>query len=284
MSNIRTCFTSRFSSGRLLEIDFSQLEIYVLAYLSQDLALKTDLLSGEDLHGISATNLFGARYTKAQRKIAKQLSFQLQYGAGAKSMAESNGIPLATAKSFIDNYYARYTGVKNYHDHMLQVIDTNRTSGFGLKTLTGKPAGKSSYVSETGRIYTFIEQDAPEWVVRNTGRRTSFSPTKIKNYPVQGLATGDIVPLVLGKLHRALKSYSPAITDNVLMVNTVHDSVLFDCSDESYAVEWAKEAKVIMERAPQYMKEVFGIDFDLPLNVEAEVGKNWADMEVLTLD
>ena len=275
MSEIRKAFTSRFPEGRLLELDFSQLEIYVLAHLSNDKQLKADLLSGADLHGISATNLFGSGYTPKQRKIAKQLSFQLQYGAGAKSMAESNGIQLSVAKRFIEQYYDRYKGVKTWQTMTLSTVMTNREQST-LRTTSGNPAGISTLKSETGRRYTFVEQDSPDW---SRGADTSFSPTQIKNYPVQGLATADIVPMILGKLYRELKSWKIP----PLMVNTVHDSVLFDCTSKQQAATWARTAKQIMEEAPKYLKEIFNIDFTLPLPVEASIGEDWYDMTPLAI-
>lgn len=274
MSEIKKAFRSRYPKGRILELDFSQLEIYVLAVLSNDATLKSDLASGKDLHGISAEMLFGSTFTPAQRKIAKQLSFQLQYGAGAKSMAETNGIAIEVAKKFIENYYSRYTGVKAYHDSLLAEVDYLRETRTGLRTQKGNPAGVSKMHSLTGRTYTFIEQDAPDFLKV----ATSFSPTKTKNYPVQGFATGDIVPMCLGKIFRALRS-NLTFDRAIRLVNTIHDSVMFDCKDEASALAWAAECKAIMENAPHDLKAIFGIDFDLPLHAGVEMGESWFDMK-----
>lgn len=67
------------------------------------------------------------------------------------------------------------------------------------------------------------------------------------------------------------------------MVCTVHDSVVFDCESDAVAVRWAKTAKGVMENAPQYLMDVFGIDFDMPLKAGADMGKNWHDMKELKL-
>lgn len=280
MSEIRKVFTSRFEEGLLVELDFSQLEIYALADLSGDKTLQADLLSGADLHAISAEMLFGKGFTPEQRKIAKQLSFQLQYGAGAKSMSERNKISLEMAKSFIQNYYDRYTGVKKYHDNLLSWVKKGRYPSV-RRTATGNPAGKSKLLSPSKRIYVFVEEDTP-WAklpkIANGIHQevTGFSPTKVKNYPVQGYATGDIVPMVLGKLYRELASKPESYRDTVLMVNTTHDSVLFDCCSVRVAATWAKRAREIMESAPLMLKDIFGIDFfteKLPVGVT--VGKDW---------
>ena len=116
VSSVKQYFISRWEDGYLLELDFSQLEVVVLAILSGDKQLQADLRAGKDLHAISAEALFGPGFTSGQRKIAKQLSFQLQYGSGAKNMAVTNNIPLQTAKRFIRNYYTRYTQVKEWQD------------------------------------------------------------------------------------------------------------------------------------------------------------------------
>ena len=104
----------------------------------------------------------------------------------------------------------------------------------------------------------------------------------IKNYPVQGFATGDIVPMVIGKLYRELVDW--CVEEQVLMVGTIHDSVVFDCESEAVALKWAKVAKEIMEDAPLYLKEQFDIDFTLPLKAGVEIGKNWYDMEGVDMD
>jgi DNA polymerase I-like protein with 3'-5' exonuclease and polymerase domains len=284
MSDIRKYFESRYVGGKLVELDFSQLEIYVLAHLSGDKQLKADLLSGDDLHNISATMLYGTGFTPKQRRIAKTLSFQLQYGAGAKSMADTNGIPLSTAKKFIENYYNRYPKVKEFQDNMIETIEMGRQLS-SYKTNKGYPAGISKIYSQTGRAYTFIEQDLPDFMttpkggyLASKGRKlVGFSPTQAKNYFVQGCATGDIMPMVLGKLMREVIQ-----NGDVDIVCTVHDSVVFDCFNEGVARPWAKKAKEIMELAPTYYEETFGVKFDLPLHASVEMGDNWHEMKELT--
>ena len=294
MSNIRWYFCSRYGdAGKLLELDYSQLEIYTLAFLSGDKTLKSDLLSGKDLHAISAEALFGKGFTPHQRKIAKTLSFQLQYGAGAASMAKKNNISKLVAKKFIDNYYNRYPTVREWQDEVLKDVNSRRrVDPKGRRTKSGIPAGICKINSPTNRRYTFLEHDAPEWL--HDAAVTSFSPTQAKNYPVQGFATGDIVPMMLGILHNKLNEfnrekfrdgtpeykYHPVPT---LLVGTVHDSVLFDCPSSQSAMEWGLIAKEEMEKAPKYLKSIFNIDFDLPLPVEAKWGKNWHDMKDVDL-
>ena len=275
----RKCFTSRFEDGVLLELDYKQIEIFVLAFLSQDKQLIDDLLSGADLHAISAENLFGSRFTKEQRRIAKQLSFQLQYGSSAAGMARKLRIPKKLAQKFIDSYYTRYPEVKKWQDDMIVAIYFLRQPS-DRRSKTGIPIGYSEWTSCTGRIYTFWEQDN-----KYSPTGVSFNPREIKNYPVQGLATGDIAPLAFGKLFLEMFKWSPWSDEDrsIQLVNTVHDSILFDCYNEQAARTWSIIAKGVLEKAPQYLKEDLGVDFNLPLRVDAKMGKSWADMKELDL-
>jgi len=277
--DIRECFGSRFgSSGILMEVDYSQLEIFVLAHLTADEILISDLLSGKDLHIMRAAQLFRVPecdVTKSQRRIAKTLSFQLQYGAGAKSMSVALDILQSICQEFIDLYYARYPKVKVYQDYHIRAIAGLRKPT-GNSSPTGFPVGKSTLCTKTGRRYVFNEYDNPFYKVTNGwGEPVNFSPTQIKNYPVQGFATGDIVPMVLGEVYHAVVPYH----DTVKLINTVHDSILLDMQDTMvYSI--GSLVKQVMEDAPDMLKRVFDIDFNLPLNVEIKVGKTWANMKV----
>jgi len=274
MSQIKKHFTSRFPDGYLLEADYSQLEIYVLAYLSGDIQLKADLLNGVDLHSQAAERLFGRNFTAEDRKTAKQLSFQLQYGSGAKAMSIKNGIPISLAKKFIAQYYERYPGVAVYQNKLLEQVKASREVS-EERTEGGFPRGVGKYQSETGRIFVFKEYDSPSFM-QEKGEYTSFKPTEIKNYGVQGFAGGDIVLTVLGRLFRDLKS--KAYNQDVLLINTIHDSILLDIKDVGMMPIAKSLVRYHMQSAPNYLKEDYGIDFDLPLKVEFKAGKNWAEM------
>jgi DNA polymerase I-like protein with 3'-5' exonuclease and polymerase domains len=291
VSKIKNCFISRFSRGVIMEADFSQLEVIGLAYLSQDPMLYEDILTGADMHCINASFLYDTPYATIKkavdagdtdwtkkRKTAKAPGFLIQYGGGAKEMAAQTGLKEAQCKQFITNYYNRYRGVKDWQDYVAKTVASNRKPS-KHRTDRGIPAGVGYYQSITGRRYVFREFDAPEFL-RAKGKATSFSPTQMKNYPVQGFATGDIVPLVLGKLYRNLKQSVWA--NQALLINTVHDSVLLDVSSKAL-YDVAKLVKATMQDAPNYLKEVYGIDFDLPLNVSVDAGPNWGELHELKL-
>jgi DNA polymerase I-like protein with 3'-5' exonuclease and polymerase domains len=286
MSRIKECFTSRFNDGVIMEADYSQLEVICLAFLSNDLVLRQDILEGIDLHSMSAASLYKHSYMEVRqgyvegdpvmtkkRKISKAFSFQLQYGSGAAAMAASIGEDISVAKEFIAAYYARYSGVKAYQDMVASTVKKSRVPS-KRRTASGLPAGVGHYSSITGRRYVFQEYDAPDWMVAK-GIKTSFSPTQMKNYPTQGFATGDIVPLILGEVYEELKR-NPFLVTKALLVNTVHDSIVLDvhpgCVNQT-----ASLVKGVMENAPLYIRKTWGFDFDLPLSVGISTGPSWAN-------
>lgn len=285
MSQIKKHFTSRWEDGYIVEADFSQLEVIALAFLSQDPQLIADIKAGTDMHCMNASFLYSARYEDIKdaydrgdkdwtykRKVAKGPGFLIQYGGGAGTMAKNTGLTKKQCQQFIDNYYHRYPMVKAWQDDVMQQVRASRTWDGVSRTKGGLPQGTGEYVSITGRRYSFTEYD-------NDFRpgEVSFSPTQMKNYPVQGFATGDIVPLVLGELFSVLKNDS-VLSDNFLMINTIHDSVLFDVSDIETLNCGVPIIKETMEKAPEYLKQYFDIDFDLELKVDVEVGPNWMEV------
>ena len=300
MSRIKECFTSRFKDGNLIEMDYSQLEVVGLAVLSNDWQLKDDLRSGKDLHCINCANLHNETYefvknevdNKSEkwiklRKEAKPFSFQLQYGAGAKSMAEDNGCTVKFAQKFVDMYYDRYPTVKLWQESNIESVKLYHEPT-GKKSTLGYPVNKGYLQSATGRTYQFLEYDAPQFL-KDRGQHTSFSPTQIKNYPVQGFSTGDIVPLAVGEVMKYL--YMNDIDDKILLINTIHDSILFDIPHEEVfegtsvnLIEHLGNLKKIMVSISTSVNNLWPeVNFDLPLSVDAEYGPNWGAMKPFTL-
>lgn len=260
-----------------MEVDFSQLEVVGLAILSGDEILADDIMMGRDMHTVRAAELWNipeSSVTEAQRQTAKYLSFQLQYGAGAKSLAEKNGISQTLAQQFIDNYYARYRRVKEWQESIRAQVEASRKPT-GRHTAGGKPQGCGEYVSPTGRVYRFFEYD-------NSWRRdTSFSPTEMKNYPVQGFATADIMAVYRGKVYRRL--LSEPFRNEALLINTVHDSVMLDVANME-VVECVYRA--LLEEAAalnEHLKTLWGIETHLPLKVGAKIGHKWSELKKFEL-
>ena len=288
MSEIKKCFPSRWGAdGRIVETDFSQLEIVGVAFLSGDENLKDDIRKGRDLHCMSASFLFNTPYEdiykavkvdndpvwQKRRKAAKSPSFQLQYGAGYKSIAKKCGLTEKQAKTFVENYYGRYKQLKEWQEENIREVNRNRQIT-DRRSPAGYQLGIGYLHGPTGRAYAFMEEEAPDFL-KEKGTMTSFQPTQIKNYPSQGFATGDLVPMCLGELYYELKA-NEQLRDMALLVNTVHDSVILDVHTSVQECAISTVEKVLTS-APHYLKMQFGIEFDLPINVETSVGLTWGE-------
>ena len=287
-SLIKKCFTSRFDQGSIVEMDFSQLEVVGLAVLSNDQNLKDDLKNKLDLHCVNTANLYGADYSSvysayrsndavwtARRKTTKQLSFQLQYGAGVNSMAQSTGVSKTEAQNFINVYYERYWRVKEWQEEVkTQVL--NNAVNTNRRTKLGYPAKKSYYKLPTGRMFTFYEYDAPDFM-KDKGQHTSFSPTEMKNYPVQGFSTGDFMMCAMqGVLNLMLRT--DFFGGRILPISTIHDSFVFDVHKDT-TIDELTQIKEVLKRTPYAMNLAYkNLDFDILVGVDVETGHDWHSM------
>ncbi len=270
---IKRAYISRWGDdGVLVEFDYSQLEMVALAYIANDVQLKEDITKGIDMHTELFRSMYGKPPTKDERKWFKRLSFGLVYGAGANTLAENAGCSVADAKKFIKVFYSRYSGVADFHARILDDAKANRKVST-KHTPKGLPVGLYAKVMPTGRIYVFSEYDN-DWK-----GGTSFSPTELKNWPVQGLATGDIVPHMVGTIVRNI-SLSKWKND-VLPIMTVHDSILFDVRKSAIEKGVCAEIQKRLNNTSKFVSDFFGFDFDVPLTVGCSIGPNWQDLEAL---
>ena len=164
--------------------------------------------------------------------------------------------------------------LKEWQDKVAEEVKKSRKPS-SRKTAKGVPSMQGEYVSVTGRRYRFFEYDAPAFKAKR-GELTGFSPTQMKNYPVQGFATADVVPTMVGKLHYAIKRSD--LSDRVKLINTVHDSIIMDVHKDALGRACASTKK-ILESAPHTLQKVYGITFDLPLKVDVEYGHNWKELK-----
>jgi len=274
MSKIRECFKSRREFGHLIEADYSQLEINVLALLSEDAMLIKDLKSGRDLHTMRASELYNIKeydVTPKQRRLAKTLSFQLQYGAGAKTMADINKIPQKLAKDFIFNFFDRYEDVWRWHGD-LQAHVSNTRQHNGERTPMGLPRYQSEMTTKTGRTLVFKEYDS-----KYKKGETSFSPTEIKNYPVQSVAT-DIMKISLGAL-----AYKVWFDEDICIINTVHDNIMLDVSEENHTRACKLLTWAMLDRTTEILKKRYNIELPVPLEIEIKSGGSWDCMKKVDL-
>lgn len=268
-NEIKKIFVSRFKEGVLVEVDFAQLEIYGLACITRDKQLIKDLMSGVDIHSALYEDLYGRKPTKEERKPFKSRTFQLIYGAGPKAIAKQAKCSIEEAKRFVTAFYSRYEGVKKWHTDQLGMAETYGTH----ETVGGEKELKRTftYHAPTGRILKFQEyKNDFEWSTKDY----SFSPTELKNYPVQSLATGDIVPMMLGHLFEKYK----LIPDKVVMINTIHDSILFDVQAD-FAVPFMEDVLDELRKTHQRFLDVFGLTLPVEFNASASFGFDWFNME-----
>ena len=269
---VKKAYISRYHDGKILELDYSQLEMVALAYIANDQQLIDDINAGRDMHKELYKEMYGRYPTDKERKPFKRFSFLLVYGGGASTLMAQSGCDRATAKKFIDTFYRRYSGVKKYHEQIVKMAEDKAV----IHYTKDKPKPEYMYYHEspTGRHYVFNKYPS------EYKKGESFSPTELKNWPIQGFATGDIVPMSVGLLQRALEE--AGISDRALLVMTVHDSVVLDVPDD-LLYDVAVLAKDVLESAPKNMKRLFGIDFPCKLSVGVEAGSNWQDKTELKL-
>lgn len=281
MSNIKEAFISRFDEkGLLVEIDLVQLEVMSLAELTGDPVLIAELNAGVDIHRLNASMWLkkpGSAVSDDERKKAKVMTFQLTYGAGAKRMAEDLGITPEEAQEFIDSFLNKY---KKISEFFRAVSRACKDSVFSVE-----PQNKNRTMNilpvPTERQYTAVYKRSDygnrDWVL---------SPTEFKNYPVQGFATGDMVPLIINMILDRLDTtyalkYNIWGGSKILFINTIHDSAMFDCHEEhlGHLLEAVEYAFNDLKRT---FKKLFDYDLKLNYTYSAKFGNNWKDVVELS--
>jgi len=233
---IRKVVVSRHSGGRIIDTDFSQLEFRAAVFLAQDEQGMQDVKDGVDVHQFTA-DVIGV-----SRQDAKAHTFKPLYGGTSGTDDE---------KRYYQTFLKKYKDISVMHDAWL--VDVLR---------------QGTLVLPTGREYAF----------RNVTRYPSggvSGGTKIKNYPVQGFATADIVPVACIYVWREMKKRG--LTKSK-MVNTVHDSIVSD-AHPSELEEMLDIHDNIGYATKELLKEMYDIDFNLDLDVETKFGENWLDLK-----
>lgn len=233
---VKAMVVPRNSGSVLIDVDFAQLEMCALAIVSQDQVLMCDLLLGVDVHQRTGARVFGMKMTKEQRRIVKGVNFGLIYGGSAKTLAEQTGTEIELVKKLIKGFYDRYPTVKTWQESMYVDICAVLRPDSRLEPKGGELPKSTVYQSPAGRKYYFHEQESPEFMLRQGA--FSLSPTMTKNYPVQGLATGDIVPIFLCKLKHGLLE---GANGWAIMFSTIHDSVTLEVRNGIGMVDQVKQ-------------------------------------------
>lgn len=298
-SEVKRMFVSRFGDdGVMGEIDYSQLEVVVQGVLTGDPQLCADLIAGKDFHcirvgakhkisyedavkwckdGVSFPALEASGYVgKKERTKCKIFSFQRAYGAGAAKIAVTTGMPIDEVEELIENEDKLYPGVGKFNQSVQDEVAQSAEpyNAFCDVQKRWRVFRRGYYVAPTGTRYAFRTFDAPSYLQKR-GIEQTFSPTQLKNYPVQGTG-GEFVQAVLGLLWREFVR-----TDNfggkAVLVNTVHDCVWVDMHRSVVDIVIPKMIE-IMQSIPEYYNSRYGMNIIVPFPVEAEVGKNMMDL------
>ena len=225
---------------QILAADYSQIELRIMAHLSNDTGLLEAFSKGEDIHRATAAEVFGVvvdQISNDQRRSAKAINFGLIYGMSAFGLAKQLGITRDAAQQYIDLYFARYPGVKTY---MTETREQARQQGF-VETLFGR------------RLYL------PDIHSKNAQRRQYAERTAI-NAPMQGTAA-DIIKRAMISVDGWLQNQKSSIT----MIMQVHDELVFEVPDE-----------IVNEAADQIREYMVGAaELHVPLVVDIGSGLNW---------
>ncbi len=227
---------------QLIAADYSQIELRIMAHLSQDEGLLRAFATGTDIHRATAAEVFGAgveQVSEEQRRAAKAINFGLIYGMSAFGLARQLGIDRRSAQDYVDRYFNRYPGVKHY---MEETRAAARKQGY-VDTLLGR------------RLYV------PEINSRNTQRRQYAERTAI-NAPMQGTAA-DIIKRAMIDIDQWInRSRRP-----VKMIMQVHDELVFEVAASE--LDNARQAIVAIMSGAASLR--------VPLVVDAGVGANWEE-------
>ena len=235
----------------IVNVDFKSLEVVTAAWLSQDKIMMQEIIAGTDMHEAnrSAFNL-------PSRLIAKVLKFRILYGGTAYSFSKDPDFTSVSKnvkywEEVIEKYYAKYQGLAKWHK---QIIYEATTTG--------------SVTTPFGRQFHYEQQ-------RKSNGDITWPITDIKNYPVQGTGA-DIVCMARVMAHKKFKGLKSKL------ISTVHDSIVADCTEDEVQLVCEIFDKEI-KKTPQYLKQYYGVDFNLPLLGEVSVGPNMLDLEEVKL-
>ena len=226
----------------LVDADYSQIELRLLAHMAGDEAMIAAFRSGGDFHAETAAKVFHVapdQVTHEMRRQAKAVNFGIVYGISAFSLSQDIGVTVAEAKAYMEAYFATFPGVRTYMD---AIVERAREQGY-VETLFHR------------------RRDLPELKSSNFNLR-SFGERVALNMPIQGTAA-DIMKLAMVAVHRRLKAELPAAR----LVLQVHDELIVECP-ETEAERAAALLKEEMERV---------VTLSVPLTADAHWGKNWLE-------
>ncbi|MCK5085260.1 DNA polymerase I, partial [Candidatus Parcubacteria bacterium] len=243
-------------SGRILaSLDYSQIELRVIAMVSDDKKMKEIFNQGLDIHSATAAEVNQVPLedvTAEMRRSAKALNFGVIYGMGVYGFARSAGIQRDEAKKFIENYMKKFSSVARYIEK------------------TKEEAKKIGYVKTLwGRKRYLPELNSSNGMLRSAAERMAI------NMPIQG-AAADIIKIAMLKVDQWIDDYNRKNEDAVELILQVHDELLFSIKKENLS-EAIREIKKIMENGHLSL-DGKKIDFPVPIVVDVKAGDNWEEM------
>ena len=233
----------------LVSVDYSQIELRLLAHFSHDENLLRAFERGEDIHAFTASEIFGVpidKVTRDMRRLSKAINFGIAYGMSAYGLSKELKISKKEAETFIEKYFHRYPGIKNYIE---ETINFAREHGF-VKTITGR----KRYIPEL---------KSNNYSIREMGKRIAV------NTPIQGSAA-DLIKSAMVGLFRKIKEMG--LKTRILL--QVHDELLLEVPEE----EKEKVLPLIKETMENPFESAgINIKLNVPIKVNLAAGKNWAE-------
>ena len=239
---VRKAFVPRNEDYVLLAADYSQIELRIIAALSQEETMMKAFQEGEDIHASTAAKVFNVpidEVTREQRSNAKTVNFGIIYGVSAFGLSNQTDLSRTESKELIDTYYKTYPKLRNY---MSEQVDFARENGYVSTVL-----GRRRYLKDI---------NSSNAVVRGAAERNAV------NAPIQGSAA-DIIKIAMIKIHQKLKDKGL----KTKMLLQVHDELVFDV--------YKSELDEVQELIKSEMENAFKLD--VPLDVEVGLGDNWLD-------
>ncbi len=259
-AEVRKAFVAE-SGYKLLSLDYSQIELRIVAHLAKDKTMLDVFKKGEDIHTQTAMSIFGVtadKVTKDMRRDAKTINFGILYGLSSFGLSSRIGeVSRAEAKEFIEKYFKAYPAVEDYIEQIrLQVNE----EGF--------------VKNELGRMRRFPEIKSSQFFVRAAAERQAV------NFPIQSLAA-DVIKVAMIEIHKVIsgqwavdsKNSEVNLPTDCRMLLQVHDELVFEVRADK-AEHYAKILKPLMEEA---------ILLSVPIKVEVKVGDNWGEMNNLII-
>lgn len=255
---IKQMFRSKWEDGFLVSADYSQAELRVLACFSGDEGMVQAFLNDEDLHIRTAVKIFNKpadKITDEERGMAKTINFAVIYGRGAPALAATFGISVEEAEQWLEEYFRLYPGVKRWVDYQKQQLLRN---GF-VRT-----------------VFDF-QRDLPKALADTThkaGRRDRASALREGVNTLIQSPAAHFTMFALARFHRFLER--KGWTNDVHIINEVHDCIVLDCRNLAIAVRAAKALKRCMEAFPASLPWV-----KVPISVDVDITTHWGEKRAL---